>query len=114
MTDQYPITLAEFREWLLTKRATAIVGKRKNADSCPIAKYLVARGDEPTAVYGAFIGTVPAPAWVSQFVGYADRGLYGTGVQAGTALRLLDQVAHASLPAEDDWERTALESEALT
>ena len=46
MADQYPITLAEFRAWLETKRPTAVVGRRMHGVECPIGCYLTARGDE--------------------------------------------------------------------
>ena len=114
MTVQYPITLAEFRAWLLTKRPTAFVGARHLPYSCPLAEYLLARGDDCPGVFGSQIADKPAPQWAAQFVSLADDGKPFSHVTARTALRLLDKVAHASLPEdEQDHERTALESEAL-
>ena len=117
MADQYPITLAEFRAWLETKRPTAIVGKRRWANSCPIANYLYARGDAPVDVSGEDIGGIAAPAWATAFVDLVDLGglgVLGSGIQARTALRLLDRVAHASLPADElDHEHLSLELEAV-
>ena len=57
-----------------------------------------------------------SPKWVNEFVYLVDEGaFFATAIQARTALRLLDRVAHASLPEdEQDHERTALASEALT
>ena len=119
MTQQYPITLAEFRAWLETKRPTARVGTRHRVASCPIARYAKARGDERPWVTGRWISLGPdthyvLPEWAQAFLNAVDAGPSLSGVQARTALRLLDRVAHASLPEdEQDHERTALESEAL-
>jgi len=122
---QYPITLAEFRAWLLTKRPTAVVGVRDNPVCCPAAGYLKARGDESPSVGRWWVtrGRIGkrgyreyrAPEWLGLFTELVDKGDdKPSRVQARTALRLLDKVAHASLPDEDDWERTALESEAVS
>ena len=116
MAEQYPITLAEFRDWLLTKRANAVVGERGYSTKCPIASYVRARGEEGARVYEQYLEVAgrkyPLPGWATLFVGYVDHGRRG-GVQARTALRLLDKAAHATLPDEDDWERTQLETEVV-
>ena len=115
VTSQYPITLAEFRAWLETKRPTAVVGERGYSTKCPIASYVRARGEEGARVYEQYLEVGgrkhPLPGWATLFVGYVDHGR--GGVQACTALRLLDKAAHATLPPEDDWERTQLETEAV-
>lgn len=125
MTDQYPITLAEFRAWLETKRPTAVVGVRGASGKCPAAGYLKARGDEsPCVGYWwttrgqpgeEFYQELRTPVWLALFTELVDKSdSTPSRIRAGTALRLLDRVAHASLPEDEaDWERTALESEAL-
>lgn len=121
MVDQYPITLAEFREWLETKRPRAVVGKRWFPNSCPIARYIKARGDHKYPEVNAL--TIWAgkkyrtPSWAAEFVVLVDEGRYGgrqVAIQARTALRLLDRAAHATLPEDEvDQERRQLESEAV-
>ena len=96
MTDQYPITQAEFRAWLLTKRPTAFVGARHLPYSCPLSSYLQARGDVSTGVFGGQIADKPAPQWAAQFVSLADDGKPFSRVQARTALRLLDRVSEVA------------------
>lgn len=113
---EYPITIAEFRAWLETKRPTEIVGGRRNGFACPIARYLVARGDGTVYVdtieIASFSGVCLTPAWVAGFARQVDDGREFL-IRARTALRLLDRVAHATLPAEDDAERLALEMEVV-
>ena len=96
MADQYPITLAEFRAWLETKRPEAFVGVRNLPFSCPIAEYLMARGDGPVGVFGHRIADKQSPRWAEQFVSLTDGGTTFARVQARTALRLLDRVEVAS------------------
>ena len=116
---QYPITLAEFRAWLETKRPTAIVGTRHRAASCPIARYAKARGDERPWVSGRWISIGGEthywlPEWAHAFLKAVDAGPSLSRIQARTALRLLDRVAHASLPADElDHEHLSLELEAV-
>ena len=120
MADQYPITLAEFRAWLETKRPTAVVGRRMHGVGCPIGCYLTARGDEFDVVVPSTILVSPGiykqtPPWAYAFIRLVDgSGAYHTNIQARTALRLLDRAAHASLPAEElDHEHLSLELEAV-
>ena len=115
---QYPITLAEFRAWLETKRPGEIVGVRRSSVRNPIARYLLYRGDARPSVGKTHIGLLGkvylTPTWATRYLYDVDgSSVRFESVTARTALRLLDRVAHASLPAEDDWERTALESEAV-
>ena len=94
MADQYPITLAEFRAWLETKRPRAVVGTRQDTMTCPIAGYLKARGDhEYPEVTPMTIWTgsrLLTPSWAFEFLSLVDRR--PGPITAGTALRLLERV----------------------
>ena len=120
--DQYPITLSEFKDWLETKRPTALVGFRASLTGCPIGSYIESRG-EAASVGTVFIITGydegatlfrETPAWAATFIEVVDgSGEPFAGVQARTALRLLGRVADATLPPEDDAERLRLETEVV-
>ena len=117
MADQYPITLAEFRAWLETKRPHEQVGYRRTTSDNPITRYLQARGDHATAGHAYVLADgreLQTPKWARAFLIEVAYDRSSSLVQARTALRLLDQVAHASLPAEElDHEHLSLELEAV-
>lgn len=88
----------EFREWLKTKPADAVVGLPCRCDKCPIATYLVETIDAPVRItertFRVYIGMCvweefEMPVWARRFVRRVDTHGTADGVSAIDALYML-------------------------
>ena len=73
----YPLTLAEFREWLLSKSLEDYVGCQHSCFSCPIFHCLHQKGVEVVCVLNSYTSLnndvrLANPTWVTEFIDSID------------------------------------------
>jgi len=73
----YPLTLAEFREWLLSKKPEDYVGCQHSCFSCPIIHCLRQKGVEVVSVLNSYTSLnndvrLTNPNWVTEFIDSVD------------------------------------------
>lgn len=77
----FPVTLAEFKSWLSTKRKKDVVGKTREASTCPIAVVLKEKESSTEKTINVYPGTTyiqgtayENPEWVKNFIKGVDAG----------------------------------------
>ena len=76
----YPLTLVEFKSWLSTKRKKDVVGRTREASSCPIAVVLKEKESDTEKSINVYPNTTyihdtayENPGWVKSFISEVDK-----------------------------------------
>jgi hypothetical protein len=77
----FPLTVDEFKSWLSTKRKRDVVGRTREASSCPIARVLKEKESNTEKSINVYPGTTyiqgtayENPDWVKSFIEKVDTG----------------------------------------
>lgn len=102
ITNNYPLTQEEFRNWLESKREDEIVGRQGWCHGCPIFKCLKDKNHDVTSVNGltTYVSQklLENPDWVVEFISKVDTaslppGEMNTPITASQALEVLSEIA---------------------